>query len=244
MGEAISLGAQATLPALASLPALLDAAWKAALPAKARLGVGEEAHHANVLADLFAQALEHVGTLPGLVVRPWQACLRRQGIEGEGLLDVRLHPIHQLWVLALPFCDPGCQVLPRLLRVFAVGEASRAPLGQSSSALRGRESKALRRKCHILDTRQHIAWTPTAHCFHTDREAHCLDTQWVVHLCGRVSGPPSCHAPHHATPCPQCGVGAGRDHGTPCSITGRHAPIGGRGDACVAHVACDVMLAR
>ena len=54
--------------------AFLGAAWKAALPAKARLGVGEEAHHAGAPADLFAQALQPVGALPVLVVRPWQAC--------------------------------------------------------------------------------------------------------------------------------------------------------------------------
>ena len=48
----------------ASLPALLDAAWKAALPGKARLGVGEDAHHAGAAADLFAQALKPVGALP------------------------------------------------------------------------------------------------------------------------------------------------------------------------------------
>ena len=42
----------------ASLPALLDAAWKAALPGQARFGVGEDAHHAGVVARLFAQALK------------------------------------------------------------------------------------------------------------------------------------------------------------------------------------------
>ena len=42
----------------ASLPALLDAAWKAALPGQARFGVGEDAHHARVVAGLFAQALK------------------------------------------------------------------------------------------------------------------------------------------------------------------------------------------
>ena len=34
---------------LLSLLALLDAAWKAALPGRARLGVGEDAHHAGVV---------------------------------------------------------------------------------------------------------------------------------------------------------------------------------------------------
>ena len=101
MAEAMGLAVSATLPTLASLWALLDAAWKAALPGKAQLGVGEEAHHAGVVADLFAQALEHVGALPVPVASPWRV------IEGEGLLDVRLHPIHQFWVLALSFCDPG-----------------------------------------------------------------------------------------------------------------------------------------
>ena len=61
MAEAMGLPAQAILPAPASLPALLDAAWKAALPGQARLGVGEDAHHAGVAADLFAQALKANG---------------------------------------------------------------------------------------------------------------------------------------------------------------------------------------
>ena len=52
MAEAIGLAAQATLPALASLSAPLDAAWKAALPGQARLGVGENAHHAGVARAL------------------------------------------------------------------------------------------------------------------------------------------------------------------------------------------------
>ena len=41
MGEAMGFAAPAPLPALASVSALLDAAWKAALPGKARLGVGK-----------------------------------------------------------------------------------------------------------------------------------------------------------------------------------------------------------
>ena len=95
MGEATSLGARATLPALASVSALLDAAWKAALPGRARLGVGEEAHHTGAAVDLFAQALEPVGALPVLVVRPWQACLRRQAMDGESPLAVPTRPNRQ-----------------------------------------------------------------------------------------------------------------------------------------------------
>ena len=242
MAEAIALAAQPSLAALASLPALLDAAWKAAFPGKARLGVGEDAHHAGAEADLFAQALQPVGALPVLLVRPRQACPRRQGIDGEGLLDVRLYLIHAFWVLALPCCDPGSPS-PAAPPPCLCGRR-----GQQSSfeavvvGLAGQGVPGVRQEVHVLDTCRHIAWTPTPHWLDTHRT-----------LPGHPAGCPpsrpcqeaaiaSCPASRHTLP--QRVVGAARDHATPCSITARHAPIGGRGDACVAHVACDVMPAR
>ena len=100
-----------------------------------------------------------VGGLLVLVRKRWRAGLHRrarlnrQAIEGRRLLDVRLDPIATLSHLRGSRTVQEAQVPPRLQRVFAVAEASRASLRQCSSALRGRYSKALRRK--------YIASTPT-----------------------------------------------------------------------------------
>ena len=269
MGEAISLGARAILPALASVSALLDAAWKAALPGRARLGVGEEAHHTGAAVDLFAQALEPVGALPMLVVSPWQACLRRQAMDGESPLAVPTRPNRQALGTHLarsrsrkPTSRRASYVSLRSERPAELLRGSRRPpcgaggvpgvtqevhVGALPGSLGQHLAHGFFEACMVVGDHQLHPGKPTlfqAYCLDTHRKAHCLDTQRVVHLRGRASRPPSRHALHHGTPCPHVSVGAGRDHGTPCSITGRHAPIGGMGDACVAHVACDVVPAR
>ena len=86
---------------------------------------------------------------------------------------------------------------------------------------------------------KHIAWTPTTHWLDTHREAHCLHTQRVVHLRGRVGGPPrpwsGCrlhrdatittappprHMPHQCIPRPSQ-HGNALHHRTHCPITAR-----------------------
>ena len=177
MAEAMGLAAQATLPAPASLPAPLDAAWKAALPGQARLGVGEDAHHAGVVADLFAQALKPVGALPVLVVSPWQACLRRQATEGEGLLDIRLHPIQQLWVLALPFCDPGSASpapLPARRCARRGDPPSRPP---SRSCQRAAPPRHAPRHCIVRAAPPHGKSCTNASCGRGAPRTHCIITR-------------------------------------------------------------------
>jgi len=101
--------------------------------------------------DLLVEAFEPVGALEMLMV------LARQPVEGEGVLDRFLDPIDELLIAGAPFGDPGGKIAASLLEIASVpGSGLRPAKGQapsqrnscrqSSSALRGRWSRALRRK--------------------------------------------------------------------------------------------------
>ena len=280
MAEPMGLAAQATLPAPVSLPALLDAAWKAAFPGQARLAVGEDAHHARAEAARWAT---HASPMC-----PATSCRQRAGVTAP--MCIRSVKLRKNVVMAEPMglaaqaTLPAPVSLPALLDAawkaafpgqarLAVGEdahhagaeAARwathaSPLPRvvtlwplATSCLRGETTGVAMRPSPERvataggATNARIASSP--HVAPPPRQApRRHGARRTIAACGS----PSRHGLHHGTfranaacgrraTAPPCMITA---HPAPmrrAAITARPAPIGGRGDACVAHVPCDVV---
>ena len=129
--------------------------------AKAALVVWKDAHDVGAAFVFLVEAFEQVGAFDVFVV------LARLTVKGPGLLDVLLNPGAEFWVFWGPKVEPAAQVqagfggvaavvqpaqfseaTPRATRVpFIRGAQTAWPQErQSSLALRGRWSSALRKK--------------------------------------------------------------------------------------------------